>query len=640
MSARRAACWAAAALLLAAGPAFGQARAGIYGVSGHEPGRGDYAGRVELRWTGSDYAFVREVELTTFRHQGRPVSTVWTGRARDAGAGVEVTLQLARMGWVVGGPNLPSRTPADGLPMSVIGRFAPTGGGLAGSYRGQGAPFADPSERWTRLGAPGPQPIWSSERRLADAHGAAPAWERLLLFAVFDSFHRAPWVRPYTGRPEFQQAIHRFVLDRTDFALHRRRPELLRVIDRLVDPLTLAEAVVKANAFGQTLRVKADAADAEVPARFVEPTGVLARRDGGRFDADGDGALWTGVYAYTQALRHRVTGAPAALANLARTVEALRVQMAITGRPDEFARTLRAASGLPLTGGWVAGQGAYAGIEWLSGGNNDMFKGLLWGGLAAYEGLPASDPARAVYGRHVAELIAHHPVVGASKLVPRNELMATGVASLLLGPGPERDRYVRLARNPFGLLFAATGLSGGIHHQGICDWSGTHLNVSTMILQTRLAEHHHASLAALANRVGLRISAQRLAPIRRTLHTLAAAGLARISWLPPLDPSDAVWALRELPFPRPQVRAQHALKAEYCVSPYPNLPWKRDWTTDRGRAHGLVAPPLFERDLGNYVWKDDPFPKLDPSGPEEAAAVDYLFGYWLARGFGVIGPND
>ncbi len=639
MSAFRHALCAPAALLLAALPALGQTHAGVYHVAGDEPGRGRFNGEVELRWDGQGYAFTRVIEYSSWRHQGRPVSTAWSGRARDVGAGVEVDLLLDRMGWLAEAPGLPPRTPADGLPMSVRGAFTPSAGALVGAFVGQGAPFVDPTETWTWTSAAGARARWRSQREVRPTHRPPSRLEKTLLFALYRSFHRTPWVSPYVGRAEFQQGVQSAVFDATDQDLLRQRPDLLRVVQQVVDPLALEEARVKADALGRALRTKAEAADLEVPQRFVDASGALLHRVGAAPVDDNDGCLWTGVYALTQAVRHEVTGEPAAQQNVERTVRALHAHMAITGSPTEFARTLREARGPGAP--WHAGSGPYAHLEWKQGGNNDMFKGLLLGGVAADEALGGQAHAalRAEYARALAAIADHHPVAKGSWLKTGNQVMVRGVIALLDRSSTARDRYRSKARNPLHLLY--TGLAGGgLEYLGQADWSGTHLELTSMTVQHRVADRLGEGLHRRAVELGLRRSALRLAPVRRSLHALIAAAYGG---LPAADAADAVQALRELPFPRAEGYAMRpALRADFCAAPYPTLPWKRDWTTNQGRSHGLVMPPFYEQPAGNYVWKDVPYPSTTGQGASATShhSADYLVAYWMARKAGLIGPQD
>lgn len=625
---------------LSAAPALAQAHAGVYRVAGDEPGRGAFTGEVELRWTGTGYDFTRVVELTTWRHQGRPVSTAWTGRARDVAGGVEVELALDRMGWITAAQGFASRTAADGQPMLVRGLLSsPAAGTLTGRFVGQGAPFVDPTETWTRTAAPGAAPRWARARVFHLAHRPPSRLALQLQFALYASFHRTPWVAPYVARPEFQAGQTYTIVDATDQALLRSRPDLLRVVQQVVDPLALEEAAIKANALGRALRTKAEAADLEIPQRFVDPSGALQNLTGTAPEPDGDGCLWTGVYALTQAMRHGVTGEPAALVSVERTVRALHAHMTITGRPDEFARTLRAAQG--AGGKWHAGTGVHAGTEWLESGNNDMFKGLLLGAVAAREALndPAHAALRADYAASLRGLMQHHPVAKGNYIKAGNAIMIRGAIALLEGTSAARDEYVRKARNPFQLLYVAAA-GGGLAWQGQADWSGTHLELTSMLVQQRCATHLSEPLSRWAVDIGLRRSALRHAPTRRALHALAAAAFANLA---PAHAAEAVQALRELPFPRAEGYGVDAtLRADFCPSPYPNLPWKRDWTTDRGRSRGLLIRPFYEQNLGNYTWKDNPYEVNEARGPSASRhhSTDFLVGYWFARRAGLIGPND
>lgn len=623
--------------LLLPGLARAQAQAGIYAVQGQDPQHGPYSGQVELRpMAGGGYEFLRVVELGQARHGGRRISTVWTGQARDAaGGGVSVDVALRRMGWAGSGAGI-TRSAADGQPVAVSGSFAPANGALGGGWSGGGLSLPA-GETWTRQGPPGSAPLWRSARARVPMHAAPGPLSKLLLFSIFRSFHQTAWMQPYVPRPELQAAVHYVTRDPTDFDLHRREPDLLRLVNLVVDPLNLEEARVKADAYGQTLLRKAERAEAEMP-RFLDPTtGSMRSWVHGQAQPSGDGALWTGVYVLSQSLRWQATQDPAALANVEHTAQAAAIAMEIDGDPAAFARTVIAAGPTPRGGSWHAGSGAYQGIEWLEGGNNDMFKGLLVTGLAAHEALPAGHPLRARLGAGLSELGERSPV--ANKRTSANGLLARGLAALLTGARADRDAYRRKARNPFFQLL--TLLDGGMLWQGISDWSGNHLGVCGLFTRVRVSEHMNERVEHFSARLGLRMAEARLRPSRPTLHTLAAAGRARISWLSRVDASDAVWGLREIPFPRSTLDAAHGLLPGFCRSPYPSLPWKFDWTTNQGRAQGLEAPPRFEHTPDIYRWKQNPLVDERHGGPaEENGSIDYLFAYWLARVEGVIGPQD
>ena len=616
---------------------------GVYAVSGTDAVRGAYGGQVELRWEGSDYSYVREVEYTTYLHQGRPVSLVWTGRAVDGpGGGLSLTLSLQRMGFAQEAPGLTPRTPTDGLPMAVQANFAGQGTGgagttLQGTYAGQGAPFTDPAETWTYDHPPYVDPIWQLERTTRASHSPPNTLTKLGLSFLFRSFYATPWIAPYTNHPDFKSWTHRFVYDRTDFDLHRRRPALLRLIDTLVDDLNLHEAELKANAFGKTLAQKAAEADLEVTREFLEPQAgcLVGRTAAGATLDENDGTLWTGTYCYSQSLRYETTQDPRARDNMLRSAASLYAMMVISGRGDDFARSLRSAGQRPLGTRWLPGTGAYTNLEWKTGGNNDMWKGFILAGLALVDG--PGQPLRADFGAALQGLAQTHDVTKGARRVG-NRLLTYGTIGALTGDAGAKSEYRKHARNPYQNAFNVA-LGGGFHFKGVTDWSGTHLNIVGLLAGARLAEIHNYWLAKPISKLALRRAAKGLEKIRRSLHMIVAAGLAPSS---SLDTRDALWALRELPQPRSQIAVGLYQLPSYSASPIPNLPWKGDWATDQGRAVGIEAPPLWVMPQGSYAWKNCPLPGVVPRGvrSELNASSDLLMAYWFGRRYGVIGPNE
>jgi hypothetical protein len=618
-----------------------QGLAGIYAVTGSDPARGAYSGQVELRFNGTDYDFVRTVEYGTFTYNGRPVSTVWATTAQDNGlGGLTLAFTLDRMGWAKASETIPVRPASDGVPMSISGSFAPSGPDFSGGFQGQGPPFADPTETWTYQGPPGATPIWTSERKRVDGHNAPSALTKLGLFQLFRTFHRVSYIAPYVSNPEFDRAVYQFTYDRTDFALHRARPDLLRVIGKLVDPLNLEEAVLKADAFGKPLHQKAREADLEVPLRFIGPNGELVKLDlNGSTPEENDGMLWSSVYAYSQAARYMATGEQVAKDNAEKTARAIWVMMAIA-RPDgDFSRSIRASTGLPVGPGsyWRAGTGRFAGIEWKIGGNNDMYKGLLWGGLTLIE---VGSTLKADFGAELKHLAATNAVCQGTRRMG-NRMYAAGLVSQLTGSSSSASEYSSYAHNPL-LQQADATVGGGFYHQGISDWSGVHLNITGLAVNARLAELHTLPQPLDAARLALRRAFKTMKPTRRVVHNVAAAALGQSATSSPIDVSDALHVLQETPFPRSELGDGRHLKQDYTAGPYPNLPWKQDWTTRHSRALGIVCPPFFEWKQSSYLWKDPPWPRVHgtTSSTQRRSTTDLLFPYWMARAYGVIGPNE
>lgn len=614
---------------------------GVYAVSGSDPVRGPYSGQVELRWEGSDYSFVREVEYTTYRHRGRPVSLVWSGRAVDGPAsGLRIDLSLQRMNFVGEAEGITQvRSAADGAPMTVQADFTPQGAqAFSGTYRGQGAPFTDPSEDWSYDHPPYVDPIWTLERTSEASHSAPNRLTKLGLQVLFRTYYSTPWIAPYLNHPTFQTWVHRFVYDRTDFALHRARPDLLRLVDTLVDDLNLHEAELKANAFGKTLAQKAAEADLEVPREFLEATAgcLIGRSDTGAVHDEHDGTLWTGTYCYSQALRYEVTQDPAARDNMLRSATSLYTMLKISGRGDDFARTIRTAGQRPLGTKWLPGVAPYTNLEWKIGGNNDMWKGFLLGGLALHDS-SAGQSMRADFGAALRDLAQTHDVMKGSRR-GGNRLITWGVVAALTGDARAKSEYRKEARNPFLTAFNVA-MGGGFHFKGVTDWSGTHLNIVGLMLSRRLAEIHNYWVAKPTTRLALQRAAKAGQKTRRSLHMIVAAGIAPSS---SLDTEDAIWAMRELPMPRSQIAVGLKHLPSFSASPVPNLPWKQDWATDQGRARGMEAPPNWVIPQNSYAWKNTPFPRVVSRGryTPRNASNDLLMAYWFGRRYGVINPTE
>jgi hypothetical protein len=100
---------------------------------------------------------------------------------------------------------------------------------------------------------------------------------------------------------------------------------------------------------------------------------------------------------------------------------------------------------------------------------------------------------------------------------------------------------------------------------------------------------------------------------------------------------DALWRLREMPFPKPTHVVDHRVSPEFCMSPHPSLPWKNDWTTT-DRTQSLRSYPLFEDAMDLYRFRTEM--KYDGSSLARPPAPEYLMAYWFGRKFGLIKATD
>lgn len=659
---------------------------GIWRIYGSDRQLGRYVGKFELRENGDGtLQAIRVVKLRDLRHHdGRKVDLVWTGTAEKTGRRTLTgAFSLQRADFITEVDDL-KRGPADAFPLTVnakvrIGPF----GILHITY------FApeDPNFRVKEFGIfrrmSAEQPIWQSARVEVETHDDLDPFLQAFFFgypgSLFESLHELPAVEPFTTDPRFQRAVHFKVVDRTDFDFYREQPNRLRVINKVVDAISLAETELTANAFRTLLADKAAFYQAELEDDLIGPTGMVLAAIGpdGEGVPENDSALWTGVYAYTQLLRYRATGELQAVDEIRRTLTALLILMDITGDPTTFARTLR-LTGPPLDDRWVRGTGEFGDYDWLPGGNNDMGKGLLLGMIAGWEVSPENDPLLDAIAAHALDLLNltvfdpqaqdDDDFADLAELLavlcplldepfPLCELLALqpgvappsanpGMALLLAGITNERSDLVEQGliwmRQP--LLFESPDLGGGPFYLfGISDWSGNHLTLTTrVVLQWLLGQTNDAVLeekwiqsAGVAWRI-----------LRRIESPLDAALALSIDALDdPIEVAEAreqaVWALRSFALPKHSYPVDHRIKGDFVLSPFPALPWKLDWTTNPGRQQSLIAYAQPTNAIGDYLWKNNRL-TIDDSPPADhrQPGVDYLFAYWLARTGGIVSADD
>ena len=115
------------------------------------------------------------------------------------------------------------------------------------------------------------------------------------------------------------------MVDQTDFDFYRSNPDQIRLVDRVVDPISLAKEEIRASTFQSSFEDKASYYQNIMDAGLVGRHGMVLNRmsPGGAEQPDQDGALWTGIYAYTQALRYRLSGDAVALSNLRKSLHGL-----------------------------------------------------------------------------------------------------------------------------------------------------------------------------------------------------------------------------------------------------------------------------------------------------------------------------
>jgi hypothetical protein len=176
------------------------------------------------------------------------------------------------------------------------------------------------------------------------------------------------------------------------------------------------------------------------------------------------------------------------------------------------------------------------------------------------------------------------------------------------------------------------------YDDGIADWSGINLTFTgDLILALLAAEKDLGGDAVTTMRDSIDQNHAVLARQRMLVwHLLHATHGTGAKASPFVD--DMRWRLREIPWPKRAFgEIDHTLEDGFCLSPYPNVPWKNDWTTT-DRTNTLNQFPIFELPVDINYFKAPP----EYRGPAdyESPGVDYLHSYWLARRYALIAAGD
>jgi len=604
---------------------------------------GEYAGHLVVREGGAP-RFVRHVDYAAEVRapDGKRVAALWTGAATREGRG-GLTLAVALRGRDFVAEAVGHKRSGD-EPAIVEAPVHATLDESCGATVSFSIGTVRHAETWTATeDTTNPAATFPGEdrREVLVVPPLAPN-EKAVLFAGLASFHALPDVSRYVGRAAFQAARFGEIFDRTDLQYYRSNPGTVRIHNKVLDPIAIAETIPRANAFGRTLAEKAALADREMEEVFTDRRSkciVRSVADWGGLQPSGDAALWQGLYVVSQIERHRLTGSPVARQNVLNALDCLLMLQEIVPDKTQFARTIRTSE--PDLGTlWRRGVGGYAGLDWHVGGNNDMVNGLFLGYARAYGYLckPLErEPAFCARIRTNARLLADEVVIARER---SNVLLSNWLAAYVSN-GLTAVRYAAAAGGYWlGIGPLQQELAKLTTRYGVYDSSGVHLNFATYLTQLFLAEAQPLpgqTRASVGNdlRTVMGHFVTRFAPFRNVVFGLYGAASGQCA----ACREDVLWRLRELPIPKPTFAIDGRLAPGFEIAPFPDLPWKLDWTTT-DRTLGLFGRPLFEQAVDDYAWKNSNREYRGGGGADKRAVSDYVFAYWYGRSLGVIGPAD
>lgn len=606
---------------------------GVWTVEGKDA-RGTYRGQAEIRTEGGALRFVRSIAYDAVKvEDGRTLHWAFVGTAKgDVAKGLAIEVVLENRAFIVARGGITRK--ATDAPITVKGTVKLDAGKGKATYAGTGV---DGEETWTKKTASGAKPIVVVDRTVVPAHDPPSALEKQGFFSAYASFHALPAVAPYTSRPEFQAAVHGHVVDKTDFDFYRAHPDALRVIGKSIDAISLGETLSRANAYRKTLAEKAAGFDDEIERDFLDPTtGMLldGAPPGQPRTVHLSAALWTGIYTASQIFRWQVTGEAKVKSNVLRTLDGLLKLQEVTGNWKVFARAIRPATGNP-TGGWHTGAGALSNLEWLEGGNNDMMKGLYIAYALGHRALCTTAGNESLCAR--IRTNAKHLADDVNVDRGTDELDSSWLTAVVTSDPITKVTYQGKAEAAWQVYKTPIEQNTKLYSQGTADWSGLNLGFVGNLFKTVLADGYDVGGNAKATYrkviedswSGLR--RQRL-PLWNLLRGAFGTG--------PADPAsidDALWRLREMPFPKSIQEVDHRIAPDFCMSPYPSLPWKNDWTTT-DRTQALRSAPLFEEALDIYRFRVEM--RYAGNANARPPAPEYLVAYWFGRKQGLVASTD
>jgi hypothetical protein len=176
------------------------------------------------------------------------------------------------------------------------------------------------------------------------------------------------------------------------------------------------------------------------------------------------------------------------------------------------------------------------------------------------------------------------------------------------------------------------------YNDGIVDWSGVNLRFTGDLVQRLLASEKNLGGDALSTMTQVIDDNHAVLARQRLLvwHMLHATHGSGAKSSPFVD--DMRWRFREIPWPKLAYgEIDHRLDDAFCMSPYPNVPWKNDWMTS-DRTNTLNQFPIFELPVDINYFKQHPI--YAGEGGYEAPGIEYLHAYWFARRHGLLASTD
>ncbi|QDK43058.1 hypothetical protein DOM21_16670 [Bacteriovorax stolpii] len=633
---------------------------GEYEVVGVSDIKGEYSGRA---WVHGGVV-QRIVKWKNYSYQGMAVESVWSGKVTPSGFDFSLSLS-----------NVLTRfedydaTKEELIPVKVTLPLEGLTSEFSATLKGDGVI----KETWTRLKDAGQNPLWVDQRTSFVGNGDKHPFITMLskiagMYKVIEAYRELPQIKIYEDKEVFKKGQQIWVEDKTDADFYLKNPNVLRITNKTVNPLSLAEAVMRKNAYGHTLTYKENFLTNETQKLNLNDAGMLevARIDSAGnkigMGPEGDSALWTGIYGWSQVIRYQMTKDPEAMANFKKVLNGTLTLLEIPNDPKQFARTLAISAASEVwSDEWIQGTGQYSHLKWMKRGNNDMAKGIFLTLALAHKMV---DPSEVQLIERIKKAVKSFPSATAIEERSFNFGIAKGLDALWNKDEESLLTFQKKMLNFESFISNFTHLDAGLYIEGIADWSGIHLTMSSIMSQYFVSEelikvfpneYFNKKIHAKAEASLIELDEVYKNGHRRfvTLVAYTYSPKARKDKKFEARAREALWTLKEVPAPRfvGNAGADLPKRPDWSISAWPRQPWKgltgfRKMKEDFNVAElqqGAYFYPYFEGSTWNttYYWKDIPFPvHINSDKSTKSFSSDYLMLYWVSRSSGLITAED
>jgi hypothetical protein len=645
---------------------------GLYEIHGTHSPFGEYSGQIAIHGSKAE----RIIHWKNYRYSVKTISgesskeleTIWTGTATQQALDFNLTFSNVLTEYEGYAPS-----PIELMSSAHVVIQPTQTGPISFSVSGEGT-YA---ETWNRIGDAPQEPLWKDERKIVDATGEKPSWiVKVALWLgvsqAIEWYRSQPQIQPYVTRDEFLSRQQLYTFDSTDSEFYAHHPNTLRIANHTINPLSLAEAAMRRNAFAPKLFEKAEFFRKETLQYSLNSAGVLEFFERGPQGekvgrtGDYDAALWTAMMGYAELLRYQATQNRDSLQVFRKILDGVLTLVEIPGNKKEFARALATSpQGEDLGEGWHRGTGKNSQLQWRSGGNNDMIKGLYLTLILAHQVVA---PEEQELRKRILNASKSILSTKAAHYNDDNEALAHGLIALWSDDSNEKSFALeRFSKNYLNLTSVLGSHFTTFYYGGVADWSGIHLSMISSLCQVLLAKELQATFSDSDDQRELsdvlRYGKRDLLRAHEVYRPVHRDALTLFTYIFAADLTDreklrseaieALRSLREMPAPRfvGKGTVDLTLNPGWSYSAWPRVPWKAIKGIRKIESsldfklfeQGAYAYPIYETLAwsSNYIWKDSPFATKFSSDPrKEPFSADYLLAYWASRASGLITAQD